>query len=59
MFIEGQEILDRRYRVVKKLGGGAFGEIYKGNLAFDYFNLYFGYSRKEKDGRVLGSQSSK
>ena len=30
MFEEGQEILERRYRVLKKLGGGAFGEIYKG-----------------------------
>ena len=34
MFIEGQEILDKRYRVVKKLGGGAFGEIYKGKSHF-------------------------
>ena len=32
MFEEGQEILDKRYRVIKKLGGGAFGEIYKGKL---------------------------
>jgi len=29
MFEEGQEILDKRYRVLRKLGGGAFGEIYK------------------------------
>ena len=34
MFEEGQEILDRRYRVIKKLGGGAFGEIYKGKSIF-------------------------
>ena len=33
MFEEGQEILDKRYRVIKKLGGGAFGEIYKGKLS--------------------------
>jgi len=26
---EGQEILDKRYRIMKRLGGGAFVEIYK------------------------------
>jgi hypothetical protein len=30
MFVENQEILDKRYKVIKKLGGGAFGDIFKG-----------------------------
>jgi serine/threonine protein kinase len=29
MFNEGQEILEKRYKVIKRLGGGAFGEIYR------------------------------
>lgn len=26
---EGQDILDKRYKIIKRLGGGAFGDIYK------------------------------
>lgn len=32
MFLEGQEILEKRYKVMKKVGAGAFGEIYKGKV---------------------------
>ncbi len=32
MLVEGQEILEGRFKIVKKLGSGAFGEIFKGNI---------------------------
>ena len=33
MLNEGQDILEGRFKVVKKLGKGAFGEIYKGKIS--------------------------
>jgi hypothetical protein len=32
MLQEGQEILEGRFKIMKKLGCGAFGEIFKGKL---------------------------
>ena len=42
---KGDEILEKRYKVLKKLGGGAFGELYK--------------VEKKKDGRVLAAKVEK
>ena len=33
MLSDGQEILEGRFQIIKKLGSGAFGEIYKGKCA--------------------------
>jgi serine/threonine protein kinase len=43
MFEEGQEILEKRYRVIKKLGGGAFGEIYKGKSSSNFSFIQWTY----------------
>lgn len=34
MLQEGQEILEGRFKIMKKLGCGAFGEIFKGKSRF-------------------------
>lgn len=51
MLSEGQEILEGRFQVIKRLGSGAFGEIYKGK---DFNKLILSYySLEEKNRRIL------
>ena len=41
MLTEGQDILEGRFQIVKKVGSGAFGEIYKGKQYFySLFNFF-------------------
>ena len=34
MLQENQEILEGRFKIIKKLGSGAFGEIFKGKFTY-------------------------
>jgi hypothetical protein len=58
MLTEGQEILEGRFKIIKKLGSGAFGEIFKGNPHFQTL-IALHFSGKEEDRRVLCGQSGK
>ena len=49
MLTEGQEILDARFKVIKKLGSGAFGEIFKGKCVKVEIWWIQQYSSKEED----------
>jgi hypothetical protein len=50
MLQEGQEILEGRFKIIKKLGSGAFGEIFKGNSGELTYRLC---SREEEDRGVF------
>lgn len=54
MFVEGQEILEKRYTVIKRLGSGAFGEIFKGKLikTWDFLHLKLKFSWKKENRRI-------
>lgn len=48
---EGQEILDGRYEVIKRINGGAFGEIYRGQ----YSKLTI-LVKKKRTGDILAAK---
>jgi len=54
MLSEGQEILDGRYKVIKRLNGGAFGDIYRG-ISASFKNC----SGEEEDQRDPGCEGGK
>jgi len=61
MLQESQEILEGRFKIIKKLGSGAFGEIFKGKFishtTHPWHPLTSNCSWKEKDWRIFRCQN--
>lgn len=64
MLIEGQEILEGRFKIIKKLGSGAFGEIFKGtrNLlqfykkSWEINHMFVSVVEKKKTGEFFAAK---
>jgi serine/threonine protein kinase len=57
MLTEGQDILEGRFQIVKKIGSGAFGEIYKGKQIL-YLKVYIVEKKKTGETRKKADVTS-